>query len=446
MSLPISELLQHPKRLQIEAIAESSVLKQSIRRVHHRWPDIEITRNEKDQESVLTEILGYVLNWDWRKVRMSLICEGARYLFSTKFITVDIFKPLRQFYLNELYSNNSPSFLTAMFKSYMESYQPGAEYTLALSQGLQQQANLLPSRWQQLIISFPTILDGNIAYVAISQKMAPMQQPYQELSELGLSSRSGVGLMHFVHKAYVDNVKEKLTEQRWVDALCEWLKPEGKQVLETGAEYAINALLSHWYSRQPDEQFSSMLTERLIDLYGDPRTRTGGVWGRVEEKARQVMIRWLTREDMLFFMDVVSAVEDSHMWAPRREFWMSLYKQGKVNAAWVAFSSEAYSRAVQIKTKNGKIREYNFGRQSSSYSSRRNTSLLIMQIGRCIVVEGSHSYKVHFFKDTAKNAPALFQRNYDCERIRCADDIYEAITHTPNSWQRKVLEILGYIS
>jgi len=446
MSHAISELLQHPKRLQIEAIAESSNLKQSIRRVHQRWPDIEVNRNEKDQESVLMEILGYVQNWDWRNVRMSLICEGARYLFSTKFITVDLFTPLRQFYLNELYSNNSPSFLTAMFKAYMESYQPGAEHTLALSQGLQHQIDALPARWQQLIIEFPAILNGNIAYVAISQKMVPMRQPYQELSALGINSRSGSGLMQYVHKSYVDNIKAKLTEQRWVDGLCEWLKPEGKQVLETGAEHAINALLSHWYDRQPDEQFSSMLTERLIDLYGDPRTRTGGVWGRVEEKARQAMIRWLTREDMLFFMDVVSAVEDSHMWAPRREFWMSLYKQGKVTAAWVAFSSEAYSRAVQLKSKSGKIQEFNFGRQSSSYSSRRNTSLLIMQIGRCIVVEGSHSYKVHFFKDTAKNAPALFQRSYDCERIRCADDIYEAITHTPNSWQRKVLEILGYIS
>ncbi|MBS0907937.1 EH signature domain-containing protein [Tatumella sp. JGM118] len=446
MSLALSELLLHPKKISAKAVVESSALKQSIRQVHLRWPDIDISSNDKDQQSVLQEILGYVVHWEWRNVSMSLVCEGARYLFSDRFVRLPLFEPLRQFYLKELESNRSTIFLSTMFKAYLESYQPGSEHTLALLRGLQQQQSYLPGRWQMLIGNIPEILEANHAHRLIADRMVPMLRPYQELSSQGLSSRSGTGLMSLVFRAYIDKIADKLTEPQWIEALFEWLKPEGKERLETGAEYALNALLSHWYYQQPDEHFATQLTEKLTALYGDPRTRTGGVWGRVDDKTRQVIIRWLTREDMSFFMDVVSSVESSHMWAPRRKFWMDLYKQGKINAAWVAFSSEAYSRAKEIKSAGGAISELNFGEQSATHSSRKNTSLLIMQIGHCTVVEGSHNYKVHFFKETAKNGPQLFLSQYDCEDIRCSADIYDAITHTPNSWQGKVLEILDYIA
>lgn len=39
-------------------------------------------------------------------------------------------------------------------------------------------------------------------------------------------------------------------------------------------------------------------------------------------------------------------------------------------------------------------------------------------MGRKIVIEGSHSYKVHVFDSTNLRAPALYGDNYDCDDIR----------------------------
>ena len=52
-------------------------------------------------------------------------------------------------------------------------------------------------------------------------------------------------------------------------------------------------------------------------------------------------MRWLTGQNIRFFLDVVSHVETSHMWAPRRKFWLGLYEQRRIDAAWVAFSRKA---------------------------------------------------------------------------------------------------------
>lgn len=58
-----------------------------------------------------------------------------------------------------------------------------------------------------------------------------------------------------------------------------------------------------------------------------------------------ILMRWLTGENIRFFLDVVSAVETSHMWEPRRKFWLSLYNQERIDAAWVAFSAGGVKRS-----------------------------------------------------------------------------------------------------
>ena len=73
-----------------------------------------------------------------------------------------------------------------------------------------------------------------------------------------------------------------------------------------GAAEAINALLSHWLHKQPDEELSRYLTETLVAWYEDPRLSRGGVWGSVEESCRNLIINWLTREKYIYFLDVVS--------------------------------------------------------------------------------------------------------------------------------------------
>ena len=72
---------------------------------------------------------------------------------------------------------------------------------------------------------------------------------------------------------------------------------------------------------------------------------------------------------------------------------------------------------------------------------RKDISLLILKIGNKIVVEGSHSYKVHIFDDRSSYAPKLYAKTYDCEliRLKAVDGLTRA--HT-GYWQDWVLRNL----
>ena len=130
--------------------------------------------------------------------------------------------------------------------------------------------------------------------------------------------------------------------------------------------------------------------EALIELYGDPRIKSGGVWGGIDERYMAVMHRWLTREDMRFFTGVVDASQKDPMWPPRRNFWLKLYDEGKIDAAWAALSSQAFDYARQhLMRQDAKNAYTRVGYQQA----RQNTSLLIMKIGNKIMVDGCHSYR-----------------------------------------------------
>jgi hypothetical protein len=148
-------------------------------------------------------------------------------------------------------------------------------------------------------------------------------------------------------------------------------------------------------------------------------------------------MRWLTGENIRFFLDIVTKSEASHMWQPRREFWLGLHERKRIDAAWVAFSKVAEFHAKRELGSRGGRGLLDFGSQTAG-GNRSDTSLLIMKIGEKIVVEGSHSYMVHMFRQSDPRAPTLYQRTYDCERIRLLPGS-ESKAHQ-GYWQGWVLE------
>ncbi len=258
----------------------------------------------------------------------------------------------------------------------------------------------------------------DLAPEAIARRMVGMRSPWFELKALGLRAPHAPGLMDFVHDAYVARLKPHLTVRAEIEQLLSWLKPDDQAVARSsGAPAAIEALLGHWRTGNPPEADIDLITRSLVAFYDDPRVQQGGAWAGVPPDCLAVILRWLTGKDIRFFMDVVSAVEDSHMWEPRRRFWLKLHAQRRIDAAWVAFSPSGAEYARRL-LKTGEARGVvSYGQQTAGYS-RANTSLLILKCGNKIVVEGSHSYKVHIFREGHPGAPALYRRAYDCEQIR----------------------------
>lgn len=411
--------------------------------IHERWPDVVQEVPERNRELVLRKLAGYIESWEWDGVKMSLICSGAPLVFDNAFRDREEFASLQIFYLKETIVTDSPVFISAMVSAFIRSYEPGAAHTKKLSHCLDLAKENMGDKWLNIIEELPELLNPETSHHALALKMMDMQSPWKELRKFGITRPHDPGLMNHAHLAYIALLAPDLHDRLAIEKLSTWLKPEGRDgALMTGAAEAINALLSHWLQTQPDEELSRMLTETLVAFYEDPRLSRGGVWGSVDERCRNLIISWLTRENILFFLDVVSEVEDSHMWEPRRKFWLNLYHQGKISSAWVAFSAEADSRARSIKRAMRESAPVSFGRQIAG--GRKNTSLLILKIGNCLVVEGSHNYKVHIFKNDNKKAPELFKLNYDCEKIRVIPNAV-SIAHF-SGWQEKVSEQIEYLS
>ncbi|PLV62686.1 hypothetical protein GKQ23_20585 [Erwinia sp. E602] len=443
--MKLSDVFLKPASLFQPALPVSKGLSAKVHAIHERWPDVVREVAERDREKVLRKLLSYVENWLWDDVKMSLICSGAPIVFDKEFRDRDDFSALQAFYLRETIVTDSPSFISAMISAYIRSYEPGSAHTKKIKNGLDIASVHMSDKWKQVLGQLPEFFDAEQAHQALAGKMVNMASPWKELKQFGITRPHDPGLMSYAHIAYIALIAPELQERSAIEKLFDWLKPDGRSnALMNGAAEAINALLSHWVHKQPDEELSRYLTETLVNFYGDPRLSRGGAWGSVDELCRNLIINWLTRENIMFFLDVVSKVEDSHMWEPRRKFWLGLYNEGKITAAWVAFSDMASRKAKEMKSSMKDSSTLNFGSQTAG-GYRDNTSLLILQIGKCIVVEGSHTYKVHIFRSEDKKAPALFQEKYDANLIKTIPDVTR-IAHLGQSWTDKVRNQIGHLS
>lgn len=440
--MSLSALLRRPPRWSEPAVAPSAGLNSAISRVLARWPDVVPEPPERDREALLLQMKQRLASGDWTGIHTSFVLAAATAAFDETRRGRPDLEELRNFYAKEVMASQSATFLGGMASVYFGSYVPGASHTQLLARALKASRDRIGARWRDLFHRLPDCLDPNYAADSIAKLMVNMTDPWSELKRLGIRLPHAPGLMDYAHLSYVKLLRPRLKEKRGVETLFAWLRPAGQSAKVGGAAEAITALLSNWLDRDPPADLLSDITRFLVTSYRDPRVSPGGAWAGVAPSTLAVVMRWLTGENIRFFLDTVTAVEDSHMWEPRRRFWLGLFEQGRVFAAWVAFSEEAENYARQRLSRSGKERALSFGIQTAR-GMRLNTSLLVMDLGSKIVVEGSHSYKVHIFRKGSERTPALYLDEYDCEQIRLIPDrpqgFHEARSHV-SGWESWVLE------
>jgi hypothetical protein len=419
------------------ALPDLKILEARKERILSRWPDVVATPPEKDRERLVQEMRRRLEDEQWDETPMSLVTSAARALFDLQRRERPDLAGLRQFYYDEIGASTRRSFLDAMLSVYLVSYKPGTTHTRSLASALDSAWSRIGARWRQLRENIPELLDPDRAPKAVAAKMRGMEDCWRGLQALGLRTPHAPGLMDHAHLAFVQLMRPSLNRRVALEQLFGWLKPEGQQARMSGAAEAITAVLEPWLSQEPRPDEITFITETLQGLYGDPRVHGGGAWAGVPPGHLAVLMRWLTGENIRFFLDVVSAVEENHMWEPRRRFWLSLHEQKRIDAAWVAFSDSGVRHATRLLNTRSSRNTLGFGRQTAG-GSRVDTSLLILKIGRKIVVEGSHSYKVHIFKESDLRAPKLYRQTYDCEAIRLIGGA-EARSHI-GDWQGWVRE------
>ncbi len=414
----------------------------ACRRVHDRWPDV-VAAPQSGRETIVREMLQRIRSNDWDTATLAAVIRAGRVAFEPDYRNRLGFRRLRAFYIRETEVSTSRAFLGALMSVYLATYEPGGRHTKQLAAALGSSQTRLGDRWLELLQNVPDILDPRFAAERIGSIMCDMGDPWSELQHLGFRDPHALGLLHHAHLAYVTRMRPALRTAPGVERMLRWLSPKGREPRAAGAREAIEALLSPWTRAEPAGAIRDRLVEGLLGAYKDPRVQSGGVWRQVREDCLDVVMRWLAGENIQFFLEVVTQVETSHMWQPRREFWWQLYEQGRIDAAWVAFSPAAAYTARRLAKSRQQTGDLAYGTQTAR-GSRQHTSLLILKIGDRIVVEGSHSYKVHVFRESDPRAPRLYRETYDCEQIRLAPGHSEQAHHI--GWQERVRELIDYPS
>lgn len=245
--------------------------------------------------------------------------------------------------------------------------------------------------------------------------------------------------MSHVHRAWL----QKLPEPRSVEAVAQifcWVHPEGyKAANNDWIASALEKILSPWLNAQPSADFRQEMLTRITDAYGDPRKDSQQMWSQVPEKCRKLVIKWLAGKSMDALLSIITRSTANHMWPPRHDFWKGLYDRGLIEEAWIALSPSA-SKDAEYMFQTTKDPIYTMsGKQTSA--KRRETCLLLMRVGRYIVMEGSHDYRVHLFPLNDRTTSLLYREQYDAEELILPRGHKSACIHDQHgAWMKWVEE------
>ena len=435
--MKLTDFLQLDAPIQHSALPSTKDLESACNRVLTRWPDIE-PAPQHGREAMALAMLRRVRDDAWQGARLAEVIRAGRVVFDSEYLERKEFDTVRDFYSREAQASTNKAFLSAVMSIYIASFEPNGRHTAALAFVLREAHDRIGERWVRLLDRVPSLFDARYVASRLGNTMSSMASPWVELQSMGFRNPHAQGLLYHVHLEYVIQMGPRMTRRLYIERMLGWLSPADGDSLLSGAAQAVDALLAPWTKRQPSDDIRDLLVDRLISAYGDPRVKKGGMWSEIREDCRNGLVRWLTRANIHFFLDVVSESEASHMWRPRREFWSGLYEDGLIEDAWVAFCPRAEHEAERLIEQSNDAPNLAYARQT--HGGRSSTSLLVLKIGRCVVIEGSHSYKVQIFRDDDPQAPELFKASYDCERIRRTKK-YGEVIHL-GAWGERVLDLI----
>jgi len=431
------EMLSRGQSFRIRALPSLQQVRRSVSNILSRWPDAVRTPEDRDRERLANEMLRRVSEWDWTNITTQRVNSAAVAVFDEERRSRQDLSPVREFYLTEIAAREPGAFLDGMVGVYIESFAPGRDHTRHLAKALAERSHELGARHRKLMAALPELFRPDAAPLALARTMREADDAYTHLKAIGLNSPHTSGLARAAQKIFVERLAPDLDKAEARRKLFNWLTPENGPVLQAGAGPAVEALLAPWRDRNPPDTLRNELSEAIIAAWNDPRLHAGGIWSGFDSGLRAVLLRWLTHQDMKFFCDMVTATQNSHMWPPRRDFWLKLYHDRMIDEAWVAFGSEARRYAQRNLLRGGKTdMNRRFGHQLDRGGS---TSLLIMRIGNKIVVDGCHSYKTHIFRADDRRAPKLYERQYYCDDIMRASPNSKPHNSIP-SWSQWVMQ------
>lgn len=178
------------------------------------------------------------------------------------------------------------------------------------------------------------------------------------------------------------------------------------------------------------------LMQLVFRYMGDPRGNNTA-WLYVEEKAKDIFLHWLVKNDFAVFFHIIASTADS-MWKYRQAFWGAYMDEIRASRIIIGQKAKLILNQLPSEEKR-KLMAYDYLEGKSS-----DTSLLVFTIGQYTFIEVSHNGKIRVYSREKSPIQIFSQRHrtiYYSDLIN--SDTEEEFVHTnprgrgPN-WQPKV--------
>lgn len=178
------------------------------------------------------------------------------------------------------------------------------------------------------------------------------------------------------------------------------------------------------------------LMQLVFRYMGDPRGNNTA-WLYVEEKAKEIFLHWLVKNDFAVFFHIIASTADS-MWKYRQAFWGAYMDEIRASRIIIGQKAKLILNQLPSEEKR-KLMAYDYLEGKSS-----DTSLLVFTIGQYTFIEVSHNGKLRVYSREKSPIQIFSQRHrtiYYSDLIN--SDTEEEFVHTnprgrgPN-WQPNV--------
>ena len=139
----------------------------------------------------------------------------------------------------------------------------------------------------------------------------------------------------------------------------------------------------------------------ILREWGDPRITGGEVrWRDISNEAKQIFTRWITKEDLRFFFDVVARACNDQKFTYRKTFWLAYLEH-------ISFCRPVLRRNAEYLFRNDPqtLQYYRERRPATLTGGNSNQHAFIIQMGNYTFVEFSTAAACYVYN----NADHLFQ-------------------------------------
>lgn len=374
---------------------------------------------------------------NWQKYPWHRASELFRAFFTSDCLEDPKWSVVSQTFLDTLAITDRKSLCRAAIEVYFHTYGQRSPQLLRLKEVLATkpvEEILLSAR----LVDDLQLFDTNRAHSLIAEDMMRNDKPYDVVKSWGVSSPHSKGLFE---QAFADFLKLSQNDLAQYDELSydrimNWLRPDANSVPYASIGAGIDAIVMP-LETETDLQLRDKVEKFLISAFGDPRVEKGS-WASVPQRALRVVTKWLTSKSLKVFFDVISKYEGSHMWEPRKRFWMDLDERDWVDAAWVILNDDASAHAEGLAKEHDDKSFTSHGRCAFNAGEK---CFFILKVGRVTIIEGTHDFAVRLFDQDAPRVPDLNRATYSREQIYEFPPVSagQKVRHDPaQHWTQKV--------